>query len=613
MNVEVLTGFFIAFSVLLVIIALVAYSKYVKRRYVIIKYKSIFDALFIEYREWLKMKKSSIHSYHKSSKTEPTLGGTAYAKTVIKDNNMDKGVEKHTKAQQDKLIAKLSADLMSLKMQKTKEEDEKRDLCKALEQFLKTHRLEQLVFDSSCVRFNVEELKKIQQYVEGKEELKIVIPYDSYQELLLLRQSDFYGKSASYLSEKFRFNLQIDENSTITSGIKRLYRYTPKDSKIQIHKPTCIVFCNYLRFYEFVEYTDDSKNIFAICLDLEFSGIPKEVYNIESIKCLKEKCANTVDIRTVNSIVKKDVSKPSIDFETLYIGEFKTAIKKNELKTCLFFGGEGSVYEHPKDNNLLIKLYDKCGIPCEEKIEKLQSLIEKGKQLNNGEAHFAFPIELVYNDANNTSCVGFTMPKIKNKRNLFEYVQFHEQVYFGRTFNEETLPLVKNILLRYLELEVSGIYYIDCALENILYDPDTHEVFFVDMDSAQVNNHISTVYRNYLLHPDIDEDIETFCAHHLREPNHIEFSLYHLILQVLLCVNNFLRLDNDGRIKKSDNSIDLSIEEIGDLDSTLDKRWFKIFSIKDQRKIILNELQAKAACTTGDFICMFDDIRKLVE
>ncbi len=154
-------------------------------------------------------------------------------------------------------------------------------------------------------------------------------------------------------------------------------------------------------------------------------------------------------------------------------------------------GGEGVVYKY--GNNKLIKIYHKNEMDKNQE-KKIRSLIGL-KNCNN----VMFPKEIVYNK--NNQFIGYTMDLVKNSETLDSYLRG----IIGKKYNPTRLDLVK-ICIRISEiaknLHSQGIFIGDWNLKNILINPLTFEINFIDTDSFQTKDFPCPVAATGFLDPD---------------------------------------------------------------------------------------------------------------
>ena len=168
--------------------------------------------------------------------------------------------------------------------------------------------------------------------------------------------------------------------------------------------------------------------------------------------------------------------------------------ESNQLLTNISLfqkGGEGIVYK--KGNNELVKIYHKNEMDKnqEKKIRFLMNL----KNCRN----VMLPKEIVYNK--NNQFIGYTMDLVEDSETLDSYLRG----IIGRKYRPTRLDLVK-ICTKISEitrnLHSQGIFIGDWNLKNILINPITLEIIFIDTDSYQTKDFPCPVAATGFLDPD---------------------------------------------------------------------------------------------------------------
>lgn len=150
------------------------------------------------------------------------------------------------------------------------------------------------------------------------------------------------------------------------------------------------------------------------------------------------------------------------------------------LDNSIKSGGEGSIYIHPKNKKEVIKIYhQKKDISYKQKLEKLSFL----------DSNFIKPKRII---VENNYVLGFVMDFVNfndfyllNK--LFNKL-FCTQEGFDYNFKKDVLETIKTSLL---EVHSKGFIIGDLNQYNIFFN-SKKEVVFVDVDSYQEENHITS-------------------------------------------------------------------------------------------------------------------------
>jgi DNA-binding helix-hairpin-helix protein with protein kinase domain len=146
-------------------------------------------------------------------------------------------------------------------------------------------------------------------------------------------------------------------------------------------------------------------------------------------------------------------------------------------------GAQGTIYPHPSDPTLVVKIYT---TPTPEVGDKLKYLIANAPQCprhpGTGEPLFGWPIELVYEQSGNVG--GFTMHRIRDALSLAEIVN-----PIGRPSGitaEFLIHVAHGLAQRQADLHSVGYISGDINLTNDLVTR-SGEVVRIDVDSMQVN------------------------------------------------------------------------------------------------------------------------------
>lgn len=194
----------------------------------------------------------------------------------------------------------------------------------------------------------------------------------------------------------------------------------------------------------------------------------------------------------INDISNKIYNYEKVDSSLVDRTPYKT--ESSELLTNLVLfqkGGEGVVYK--KGNNELIKIYHKKEMDKkqEQKLRALKAL----KSCKN----VMFPKEIVYNKDN--QFIGYTMDFVKDSETLDSYLRG----IIIKKYQPTRLDLVK-ICIRISEiardLHSKDIFMGDWNLKNILINPKTFEINFIDTDSFQTKDFPCPVAATGFLDPD---------------------------------------------------------------------------------------------------------------
>ena len=144
-------------------------------------------------------------------------------------------------------------------------------------------------------------------------------------------------------------------------------------------------------------------------------------------------------------------------------------------------GGEGFIYENPKSNDELIKVF-KPNVDLKSKERKVKNL--KSKKLPS---NVIGPTDIV---TENNKFVGYSMKKIDGEE--FKKLSNKKFVTSNNITNKDILDMLVDIkkVLDYLHTE--DIYVGDLNEQNILFDSNFN-TYFIDCDSWSIENDHCTV------------------------------------------------------------------------------------------------------------------------
>jgi len=161
-------------------------------------------------------------------------------------------------------------------------------------------------------------------------------------------------------------------------------------------------------------------------------------------------------------------------------------------------GGEGSIFLHPTDSNLVIKTYHKPNLRVSQK------LIDELKPLSN---FFIKPAELFYDNKNP---IGFVMPYLNTK--VMKLLYSLLSVSNPMSIDEKT-KVLENLKQRIKECHSLGIVIGDLNPTNI-YVATNLNVYFIDVDSFQTKSfaHSLTIMPEYrdFLSPIVNENTDWY-------------------------------------------------------------------------------------------------------
>lgn len=239
---------------------------------------------------------------------------------------------------------------------------------------------------------------------------------------------------------------------------------------------------------------------------------------------------------------------------TVYNKNQKTIILKAEINK----GGEGTVYL--VDEDTVAKIYHSKSLTV-EKEEKIKALLSKKIRFEG----ICAPLESLYD--NKDRFIGYLMPKAKAEKGYeLQTCIFNPALLKNKLPNWTRLNLVTlsiTILEKIKYLHQNGIIIGDINPFNILIKDDK-TVFFVDVDSYQIDNFPCPVGTIHFTAPEI-QNIESFNKL-VRTEEHEYFAVATLLFMIFLAGKTPYSFQGGGNMKENITSMNFSYP-LGDEDN----------------------------------------------
>ncbi|WP_066377766.1 MULTISPECIES: tetratricopeptide repeat protein [unclassified Anabaena] len=207
------------------------------------------------------------------------------------------------------------------------------------------------------------------------------------------------------------------------------------------------------------------------------------------------------------------------------------------LSVSLGRGGEACIYAVPSAGDLVAKVYHKPTLAHGNKLRAMLANPPENPTASLGHISIAWPQELLWGVDENTSIIGFLMPRIRGMRPIIDFYNPKTRRQHCPLFNYQyLLRTARNLAAAFAALHNSGYCVGDVNESNILVS-DTALVTLVDTDSFQVREpENDIVYRCPVGKPEFTppELQNKIFAHHDRQISHDLFGLGVLIFQLLM-------------------------------------------------------------------------------
>ncbi|AFY46339.1 hypothetical protein Nos7524_0424 [Nostoc sp. PCC 7524] len=207
------------------------------------------------------------------------------------------------------------------------------------------------------------------------------------------------------------------------------------------------------------------------------------------------------------------------------------------LSVSLGRGGEACIYAVPSAGDLVAKVYHKPTVAHANKLRAMLTNPPENPTANLGHISIAWPQELLWGADENTSIIGFLMPRIRGMRPIIDFYNPKTRRQHCPLFSYQyLLRTARNLAAAFAALHNSGYCVGDVNESNILVS-DTALVTLVDTDSFQVREpENDVVYRCPVGKPEFTppELQNKIFAHHDRDISHDLFGLGVLIFQLLM-------------------------------------------------------------------------------
>ena len=239
---------------------------------------------------------------------------------------------------------------------------------------------------------------------------------------------------------------------------------------------------------------------------------------------------------------------------TVYNKNHKSIILKEEINK----GGEGTVYL--VDNSTVAKIYHPKSLTV-EKEAKIKALLSKKIRFEG----ICAPLESLYDSKD--KFIGYLMPKAEAEKGFeLQTCIFNPALLKNKLPNWTRLNLVTlsiTILEKIKYLHQNGIIIGDINPFNILIKDDK-TVFFVDVDSFQVDNFPCPVGTVHFTAPEI-QNIESFNKL-IRTEEHEYFAVATLLFMIFLSGKTPFSFQGGGNMKENITSMNFSYP-LGDEDN----------------------------------------------
>lgn len=234
--------------------------------------------------------------------------------------------------------------------------------------------------------------------------------------------------------------------------------------------------------------------------------------------------------------------------------------KSISLKNEINKGGEGTIYS--VDENTVAKVYHPNNL-TPEKEAKIKVILSKGINFEG----ICAPIESIFND--NGKFIGYLMPKAKTENGFELQTCIFNPASLKNKLPDWTRVNLANLSITILEkikyLHDKEIIIGDINPFNILIKDDK-TVFFVDVDSYQVDNFTCPVGTVHFTAPEI-QDIDSYNSL-IRTKDHENFSVATLLFMIFHAGKTPYSYQGGGNMKDNIKSMNFSFP-LGDEDNYL--------------------------------------------
>lgn len=242
--------------------------------------------------------------------------------------------------------------------------------------------------------------------------------------------------------------------------------------------------------------------------------------------------------------------------KTVYNKTHKSIILKEEINK----GGEGTIYS--VDANTVAKVYHPKSLTT-EKEAKIKAILSKKINFEG----ICAPIESIFND--NGKFIGYLMPKAKAEKGYELQTCIFNPALLKNKLPDWTRVNLANLSIVILEkikyLHDKGIIIGDINPFNILIK-DEKTVFFVDVDSYQVENFTCPVGTVHFTAPEI-QDINSY-NNLIRTKEHEYFAAATLLFMIFHAGKTPYSFQGGGNMKDNIKSMNFSFP-LGDEDNYL--------------------------------------------
>ena len=214
------------------------------------------------------------------------------------------------------------------------------------------------------------------------------------------------------------------------------------------------------------------------------------------------------------------------------------SLKSSEKVDLIFLGEGGQSKVFRADNNKVIKLF-KC--PEANNFDKIRLLIAEGKKESCINKYVLFPQDIIHQNDKN---VGVSTQ-------YYDGLRLSQAMYSAKYGNGicsflTTMPVILS------ELHVRDIVLADLNMDNIMIDK-FGGFALIDVDSAQIENHLTSVWRSSSAFPSLVQDAYHGSLNsHFRSPNEDLFSFYIIIFELYIGIHPLFNQNEDPNFLKDE-------------------------------------------------------------
>lgn len=174
--------------------------------------------------------------------------------------------------------------------------------------------------------------------------------------------------------------------------------------------------------------------------------------------------------------------------KTVYLSDGSSLLLKEEVAS----GGEAVIYRTARVDQVA-KIYKQVPVSDQHK-NKLLKLIKEGKRAQSMNIRsIIFPTELLKNQANQV--IGFLMDRVDG-HTIYELISNNDinELFQEKTSRSDLIDMAYRICVFTNFLHINGMLIGDVSFNNILYNLETKQLYFIDVDSFLIGDFKSTAY-----------------------------------------------------------------------------------------------------------------------